>query len=205
MKRCLPLLLLVVAVVAVGCSKSSDDAAKTASTSTSAATSTTTSTTAVASTTTAAASTTAPSTTAARSTTTYQTSEPAGPNVAACAPYVGALALHANLADIANGSHDAQVQADAQWAAFLKAIGSAAPNDASVKAAQATLSELSFQASAMESGPDEAQVSKALDALDAAFGADCSSQTGECPSPETLAAEGYTCDSEGHLTPIPTN
>ena len=205
MKRCLPLLLLVVAVVSTGCSKS-DDAAKTTSTTTAAVSSTTaTPTTGGGSTSSAVASTTAPSTTAARSTTTYQTSEPAGQAASACAPYVGALALHSNLADIANGSHDAQVQADAQWATFLKAISAARPNDASVTAAVATLSELSFQVSEMESGPNEAQVSKAFDALDAAFGADCSGQTAECPSPETLAAEGYTCDSEGNLTPIPAN
>jgi len=187
MKRSLALLFVAVTLVAAACGSSSDSdgAAPKAD----------------ASTTTAAK--TGSTTTIDRSTTTHATSEPVGASKA-CVPYLAALELHTNLEKIATGSYPSQIAADAAWAKDLKAI-SEASGDANVQAALATLGKVSFQAgdgTEASAAPTEAEVAKAFDTLDAMFGATCASQTGECPAPETLKEEGYTCDSEGNLMPI---
>lgn len=191
MKRLLVLLVAVLALVGSACGSDSEGAADTADPSPS-------STTTKVSTTTDAPDASEPDQT--------DGSTPDGAD--ACVPYLATLELHANLADIATGSYESQVQADTEWAKDLDALRKAMPDDPKVAAAVETLGQVSFQVSAEEPGgeadasPTEKEIAGAFDALDAAFGADCAATTGECPAPETLEAEGYTCDENGNLTPV---
>ncbi|QXC60760.1 hypothetical protein KSP35_20945 [Aquihabitans sp. G128] len=130
------------------------------------------------------------------------TTAPADPE-AVCEPYTAVLDLYGSLEPIATGEHDGQVAADAEWAkaiATLEDLDGGA--DADLGTALATLGKLSFQVTEDATGaPSEAELASAFAQLETSYGSTCGTAK-ECPAPETLEAEGYTCDSEGNLTPV---
>jgi len=197
-----PLILLASALVLVAAACGASDSEGTAATTTTKAPSTTSSTTVT--TTTVAPST---STTVAPTTTSDAPATTAPAEVdPACAPYFTIVDLYASLEPIATGSADAQDAAQVKWddatAALAKAAGT---GDAKVAASIATLAKLDFHVTEDATGaPTEQELLDAFAALDGAYAKPCGSADvpTECPAPETLAAEGYTCDSEGNLTPI---
>ncbi|CAN5474442.1 hypothetical protein BH10ACT1_BH10ACT1_39890 [soil metagenome] len=189
-----PFILLAAALVLLGaCGASDSDGA--ASTTTGAASTTseaTTTSTAVPATT----------TTGARTTTAAEGPVAEGPT---CTAYFEIVNLYASLEPIATGSNDAQVQAQDKWDAAVAELQASGP-DAATAGALESLSRLTFTVTEDATGaPTEGELVDAFAVLDSTYAKGCGSADlpTECPAPETLEAEGYTCDSEGNLTPIP--
>lgn len=145
-----------------------------------------------------------------------------------CDAYLSLTGLFGEADQIAQGSNDAQVAADEALADAVEALTPAAAGDAELTAALGTLGEVSFQVTDdPDAGPAPEDVDAALAAVDDAWAGDCAVEEGtettepaeddgeasegdtgsggtvpECPAPEVLEAEGFSCDSEGHLTPL---
>ena len=134
-----------------------------------------------------------------------------------CAAYLTVVDLFARTEEIATGSRDGQVAADEALATALDALAPAAEGDEFVTESLATLSGVSFQVTDAADGPSADEIDGALVTIDDAWGDRCPAEGGatettvpaaegeatpECPAPEVLEAEGFSCDSEGHLTPL---
>lgn len=135
-----------------------------------------------------------------------------------CAAYLTVVDLFARTEEIATGSSDGQVAADEALATALEALAPAAEGDEFVTESLATLGGVSFQVTDATDGPSADDVDSALVTMDDAWGTRCAAEgdagtgttvpeaegeaTPECPAPEVLEAEGFSCDSEGHLTPL---
>ena len=193
-----PFFLLCAALLLLGaCGASgSDGAASTTSTTAKGAPSSSSSTT-----------TTAATTKSTTTTTVTSTSAPAG-GAAACTSYFAVVNLYSSLEPIATGSFTGQQQAQTTWDAAITDLQS---DDAATPAtadALDTLAKLTFTVTEDATGvPTEGELIDAFATLDAAYAKACGSADvpTECPAPETLEAEGFTCDSEGNLTPIGTD
>ncbi|HEU5150842.1 MAG TPA: hypothetical protein VFU19_10115 [Iamia sp.] len=147
-----------------------------------------------------------------------------------CEAYATLTGLFGEADQIASGGNDGQVAADEALDEAVEALQPAAVGDDELMGALDTVAEVSFQVTDdPDAGPDPADVDAALTAIDAAWADTCAvgaddvppatdgSETEpttteadpgtgatvpECPAPEVLEAEGFSCDAEGNLVPL---
>jgi hypothetical protein len=142
-----------------------------------------------------------------------------------CDAYRTVIDLIERTEEIATGSSDGQAAADDALTGALEALAPSAEGDEFVTEALDTLGRVSFQVTDdAEEGPSQDEVQGAVVTIEDAWGAQCADPaaegttvpegtetpdgtegeaTAECPSsPEVLEAEGFSCDSEGNLTPL---
>ncbi|MCU1498568.1 MAG: hypothetical protein JWM47_2521 [Acidimicrobiales bacterium] len=185
MRRSSSVLAIVCALLLASCGTSDDGASSLTTT-----------------TTTSSSTTTAPST----STTTEATTTTVAEREPACTSYTKIVGLYDSLESIAMGAAEGQDSAQDAWDEAVASLQTHdGGSDVTLAASLTTLARLDFHVTEDATGaPTEQELMDAFTTLDGTYGTTCGAEgePTECPAPETLDAEGYTCDDQGNLTPV---
>lgn len=135
-----------------------------------------------------------------------------------CFAYRTVVRFFASTEEIAASGNQDLV--DQSLATNLEVLAPEAEGDDDLTEALETLGQVSFQVTDTETGPSESDIAAALDTIEDAWGEECGVEeeeeaeegteepgasggtVSECPAPEVLEAEGFSCDSEGNLVPL---